>query len=86
MSNPMVQHVAQREQHLFDLMEKLGVDRSRFTRDAHGATLEKASWNCVRCAHPSACKDWVRTLRELPMKPPFFCPNCDLLRSFFTLA
>ncbi|MGD9670030.1 MAG: DUF6455 family protein [Hyphomicrobiaceae bacterium] len=81
MSRPMVNHVAQRERRLEQMLEWLGVDASRLRRDLHGATFEMASWNCVRCAHPNACQEWFDSLARGPMIPPHFCPNCDLLRS-----
>lgn len=82
MSRPMVSHVAQREQRLEQMLQRLGVDISRFRRDGHGATFEKASWNCVRCAQPNACQEWFEKLGRGPMVPPHFCPNCDLLRPY----
>jgi len=78
----MVNHVVQREQRLEEMLRQLGVDTSRFRREAHGATFEKASWNCVRCTHPKACQEWLETLGPDPMIPPRFCPNCDLLHSY----
>lgn len=82
MTRPMVQHVAQRERRLEQMMERFGVDISRFRRDAHGITFEIASWNCVRCAHPNACQDWIEKIGKGPLIPPHFCPNCDLLHSY----
>jgi hypothetical protein len=62
MSRPMVDHVEQRGRHLDNIITRLGVDISVFRRAAHGATFELARWNCVRCAHPSACEEWIETL------------------------
>lgn len=87
MSRPMVTHVEQREQRLDEIMERMGIDLHRFRRDAHGATFEMARWNCIRCAHPTACQDWIDSLERNPMAPrPHFCPNCALLRSYMTQA
>ena len=82
MSRPMVDHVAQRERRLDDLIARLGVDRSRFTRADHGAVYEKASWNCVRCTTPNACLDWLDKLAIGVLPPPHVCPNCELIRAF----
>lgn len=82
MSRPMVDHVAQRERRLDEMIKRLGVDLSRFRRDAHGATYERASWNCVRCRHPDACTDWIERFGLLVEPPEHLCPNCDILRSY----
>lgn len=83
MTRPMVDHVAQRERRLIDLITRLRVDISRFTRADHGTMFAKASWNCICCTHPDVCLDWItrRTAGE-PAVPPRFCPNCELLRDF----
>jgi hypothetical protein len=84
MSRPMVYHVEQRGRHLDNIITRLGVDVSVFRRAAHGATFELARWNCVRCAHPSACEEWIETLGRGAQIPPHFCPNCELLRAYAT--
>ncbi len=88
MSRPMVKHVAQREQRLDEMLERLGVSASRFRRDRNGETYEIASWNCVRCAQPNACQSWFDTVgtQSGPLEPPDFCPNVDLLRPFIKRA
>ncbi len=82
MIRPMVDHVAQRELRLAEMIERMGVDPSRLRRGSHGEAFALASWNCVRCSHPTACSEWIDSLAAGPVVPPHFCPNCDLLKSY----
>ena len=86
MPNPMVHHVEQREQRLDRMIERLGVDLSRFRRDAHGATYEQASWNCVRCPNPDACITWLEKFGLTAQMPSDICPNCKLLHRYMATA
>lgn len=85
MSRPMVDHVAQRERRLDELIQRLGIDLSRFTRADHGATYAKAKWNCVRCRNPNACIEWSKQPAAATRAPPVTCPNHELICSYLKL-
>ncbi|MCB1515114.1 MAG: hypothetical protein KDJ18_09980 [Hyphomicrobiaceae bacterium] len=86
MSRPMVNHVEQRERRLDQLLERLGVNLSRFRRDASGATYERASWNCVRCRHPDACRDLIEGRVLMPKVAPGLCPNCEIIHAYMSVT
>lgn len=82
MDRPMVEQVERRARRLNDMIEKLGIDRSRLARACAGEALSLANRNCLKCSNPSACIDWVDAIAAGPLIPPHFCPNVDLLRSY----
>jgi hypothetical protein len=61
------------------MMERLGIDPGFRVVPRFGLLFACALRNCSACIARQACADWLAQAHDIPLSPPGFCPNADLL-------
>ncbi|MGD9784153.1 MAG: DUF6455 family protein [Hyphomicrobiaceae bacterium] len=84
MAWPMYEQVERRARRLKDMISRTGVSPRLLIRHGAGATIDKATLNCLACPHPTACMDWLDDPSHQGDPPPRFCSNRSLLEQFRT--
>ena len=65
---------------LAEMIERLGVDRSKLVREETGAAYAEARGKCLNCQNVRDCLSWLQAWQS-EGDAPRFCPNAPLLEA-----
>lgn len=65
--------------HLFEMMERLGIDPGGGAVSALGLSYATALRRCEACPFKQICRDWLDSMPRSVATAPAFCPSADIL-------
>ena len=57
------------------MLERVGIDPIRFTRDYLGSTFAASVRACLACPNGAICTNWLSNNANVIDRIPEFCPN-----------
>jgi hypothetical protein len=70
-----------RWRNMCELLDRLGLDASKFGDGRLASDLRAAVSTCQSCGADQVCQDWLVRAPECVDKAPAFCPNAELFAS-----
>ena len=72
-------HQAHRSIHLYEMMEKLGIDPNSGILPRLGLRYATALHRCEDCPYKKTCREWLDLAPRSVRSAPHFCPDADIL-------